>query len=225
MSARGQMDRDRFFASLDSYFERTLGEHGATPRGVDWNSSEAQELRFDQLLAIVEPGAPGSLLDYGCGYGALVPYLARRRPDLIYTGFDVSERMLEHGRALYERPGRVGFASVEAELAAADYVVASGVFNLRIDVDDEAWTAYALETIESLDRLSRRGFAFNMLTMYSDRERMREDLYYGDPSLFFAYCKEHCSRNVALLHDYDLYEFTVLVRKSESSTPTPAGRP
>jgi hypothetical protein len=27
-------------------------------------------------------------------------------------------------------------------------------------------------------------------------------------------CKRRFSRNVALLHDYDLYEFTVLVRKA-----------
>lgn len=224
MSAHEQMDRERFFASLDSYFERTLEEHGATPRGVDWNSTEAQELRFGQLLRVVDPGAPFSLLDYGCGYGALVPYLEQRGLDFTLQGFDVSERMLEHARALYEQPGRASFTASEEELVPADYALASGVFNLRIDVDDDAWTAYALETIDSLDRLSRRGFAFNMLTMYSDRERMREDLYYGDPSLLFAYCKEHCSRNVALLHDYDLYEFTILVRKSASSAPTPAGR-
>lgn len=224
MSAREPMDRERFFSSLDSYFERTLAEHGATPKGVDWNSTEAQQLRFGQLLRVVDPGAPFSLVDYGCGYGALVPYLEQRELDFTLQGFDVSERMLDHARALYDRPGAVAFTSVEEDLAPADYALASGVFNLRIDVDDDAWTAYALETIDSLDRLSRRGFAFNMLTMYSDRERMREDLYYGDPSLFFAYCKEHCSRNVALLHDYDLYEFTILVRKSESSAPTPAGR-
>jgi len=224
VSAREPMDRERFFSSLDSYFERTLAEHGATPKGVDWNSTEAQQLRFGQLLRVVDPGAPFSLVDYGCGYGALVPYLEQRELDFTLQGFDVSERMLDHARALYDRPGAVAFTSVGEELAPADYALASGVFNLRIDVDVDAWTAYALETIDSLDRLSRRGFAFNMLTMYSDRERMREDLYYGDPSLFFAYCKEHCSRNVALLHDYDLYEFTILVRKSESSAPTPAGR-
>lgn len=223
MSGRDPMDRERFFGAMDSYFERTLAEHGATPKGVDWNSAEAQELRFAQLLKVVAGDDPFSLIDYGCGYGALVPYLRRRGLDFSFRGFDVSERMLAHARGLHERPG-VEFTSAEAELEPADYVVASGLFNLRIDVNDEAWTAYALQTIESLDRLSRRGFSFNMLTMYSDRDRMRSDLYYGDPALFFSYCKEHCSRNVALLHDYDLYEFTIVVRKSESSAPTPAAR-
>jgi SAM-dependent methyltransferase len=217
------MDRKRFFASLESYFERTLAEHGATPKGVDWNSAQAQELRFGQLMGVLAGDDPFSLVDYGCGYGALVPYLRRRGLDFSYQGFDVSERMVAHARGLHERAG-VTFTTSDRELEPADYAVASGVFNLRMDIDDEAWTAYALQTIESLDALCERGFAFNMLTMYSDRDRMRPDLYYGDPALYFSYCKERFSRNVALLHDYDLYEFTIIVRKSDASAPAPAAR-
>jgi hypothetical protein len=42
---------------------------------------------------------------------------------------------------------------------------------------------------------------------------MRADLYYADPAQVFDYCKRRFSPNVALLHDYGLYEFTILVRK------------
>ena len=54
-----------------------------------------------------------------------------------------------------------------------------------------------------------------MLTRYSDADRMsqRPDLFFGDPLFFFDYCKRNFARNVALLHDYDLYDFTILVRK------------
>ena len=51
-----------------------------------------------------------------------------------------------------------------------------------------------------------------MLTSYSDPDRMRPDLYYGDPCRLFDHCKRRYSRHVALLHDYGLYEFTILVR-------------
>jgi hypothetical protein len=61
--------------------------------------------------------------------------------------------------------------------------------------------------------LSRRGFAFNMLTGYADADRMRPDLYYADPHAVFDRCRRF-SRRVALLHDYPLYEFTMLVRLS-----------
>jgi len=42
---------------------------------------------------------------------------------------------------------------------------------------------------------------------------MKDDLYYADPCYFFDYCKKKFSKNIALLHDYGLYEFTILVRK------------
>ena len=31
---------------------------------------------------------------------------------------------------------------------------------------------------------------------------------------FFDFCKRNFSRNVALLHDYGLYDFTIIVRKN-----------
>ncbi|MBC7939785.1 MAG: class I SAM-dependent methyltransferase, partial [Chitinophagaceae bacterium] len=37
--------------------------------------------------------------------------------------------------------------------------------------------------------------------------------YYPDPLDLFDVCKRRFSRNVALLHDYGLYAFTILVRK------------
>jgi hypothetical protein len=83
-----------------------------------------------------------------------------------------------------------------------------------LDASNDEWREYALSTLGGIARLSERGFAFNMLTKYSDAERMRADLYYADPCFFFDYCKTRFSRQVALLHDYGLYEFTILVRKS-----------
>jgi hypothetical protein len=69
-----------------------------------------------------------------------------------------------------------------------------------------------MDAIDRMASLSRRGFAFNMLTSYSDPARMRDDLYYGDPCRMFDLCKRKYSRNVALLHDYGIYDFTILVR-------------
>ena len=207
------IDRDHLFAGLDHYFERSLDEHGPSPLGVDWNSAESQERRFEELLRVCEREPGLSLIDYGCGYGALLPYMRARGYEVDYTGFDVSERMIAHAKAACEGARRCRFTTTEAELEPTDYVVASGLFNLRLDVGDEPWRDYVVETIGSFDRLSRSGFAFNMLTSYSDPERRRPDLYYADPSFFFDLCKRRFSRNVALLHDYDLYEFTVIVRK------------
>lgn len=197
---------------VERYFTEKLREHGPTARGVDWNSQASQELRFEQLLRIVDDSQPFSLIDYGCGYGALAQYLLDRDMSCTYQGFDISAAMLAQARRMMAGE-QVRFVGDEAQLVAADYVVASGIFNLRMTISDDMWLTYILETLNRMHALSLRGFAFNILTSYSDRERMRPDLYYADPRVLFDHCKRTFSRFVAVLHDYPLYEFTILVRK------------
>jgi hypothetical protein len=127
--------------------------------------------------------------------------------------------MLELAREANERPGEWSFVEREDELSPADYTVASGVFNLRLDVDDARWEAYVRRTVRALAGLSRRGFSFNMLTRYSDPPRMRADLFYADPCAIFDFCKREISPHVALHHDYGLYEFTVHVRMGTARVP------
>jgi len=99
------------------------------------------------------------------------------------------------------------------EIKESDYIVASGIFNVKNEIIESEWLYYILSTIEIMNKKSKKGFAFNVLTKYSDKEYMKNYLYYADPLFLFDYCKRNFSRNVALLHDYDLYEFTILVRK------------
>jgi SAM-dependent methyltransferase len=203
---------DAILSAVERYYSGRFAEHGATARGVDWNSPESQELRFDQLLRVADRETGRfSLNDFGCGYGALVSYLHRRGLDAAYRGFDLSASMLEHARR--EHPD-VTFVEAEGQLERADYTVASGIFNVKMDVPSDVWRRYVIATLGTIARLSAKGFAFNMLTSYSDADKMREDLYYGDPRFFFDHCKREYSRDVALLHDYGLYEFTTIVRLS-----------
>jgi SAM-dependent methyltransferase len=196
--------------SVERYYSGKFREHGPRARGADWNSEWSQELRFDQLLRLAGGEEPFSLIDYGCGYGALAGYVRGLGLPCEYRGFDLSHAMVEHARAAHPW---ATFVTREEELGPADLCVASGVFNVRLDVGRSAWREYVIETIHRMDALSRHGLAFNMLTSYSDPDRMRADLYYADPCELFDFCKRELGRDVALLHDYGLYEFTILVRK------------
>jgi SAM-dependent methyltransferase len=204
---------DVLLAGVGEYYSAKVIEHGPSHRGVDWNSKESQELRFNRLLEIVEsPGAPFSLNDYGCGYGALLDYLEARFESVVYRGFDVSSAMLDAAKIAHPNVPPHDFVQEAELLAAADYTLASGVFNVRLETAATTWQHYVLDTLEHIASVSTRGFSFNMLTSHSDPGRMRPDLYYADPLFFFEQCRRRFSRRVALLHDYPLYEFTMLVR-------------
>lgn len=205
------MSFDPILEKVGRYYTGRLREHGSTARGVDWNSEESQTLRFTQLARVL-PSGHYSVVDYGCGYGALVIFLEERGDEFDYQGFDISPDMVARAVEDHGGSGR-RFVNSEKELEPADFALASGVFNVKLDTPADEWTDYVTHTLGVLDHLGRLGFAFNMLTSYSDADRMRADLYYGDPRRFFDLCKRSFSKEVALLHDYGLYEFTMLVRK------------
>jgi hypothetical protein len=196
-----------------AYYAGRLREHGATPRGVDWNSADSQRARFAQLARVWD-GAPGGAVigDYGCGYGAFYDYLRERGGAFAFRGYDIAPEMVGEAARRHPDDPRAVFSTDPGVLAECDYVVASGVFNVKLAAPADGWAGYVLRTIDELAGLARRGFAFNALTSYSDPDRMRPDLYYPDPCRLFDHCKRRHSRHVALLHDYGLYEFTVLVR-------------
>lgn len=197
---------------VKSYFDKRIREHGASPRGSDWNSETSQNARFDQLLKVVESKS-FSILDYGCGYGALADYLATKGFEADYYGYDILESAIETARQAHRDKPRRTFFTDKSQVPVCDYVVASGIFNFRGEQSFEEWTDYVLGVLNELHRLSQRGFSSNFLTKYSDADRMRSDLYYADPLFLFDYCKRNFSKNVALLHDYYLYDFTLLIRK------------
>jgi SAM-dependent methyltransferase len=206
--------RQTLLRSVEAYYTAKVVEHGPTARGADWNSEFSQHLRFQQLLRVLEnERGPFSVNDMGCGYGALAGYLHAHARTFHYQGFDLSPAMIRLAREQYGHFANCRFSHPPETLAPAHYTVASGIFNVKLATDIEQWRAYMLDTIDYLATLSTRGFAFNVLTSYADPDRMRPDLYYADPCFLFDYCQRRYSRWVAVLHDYGLYEFTVVVRK------------
>lgn len=209
------MDFSEIERRVEAYYTEKLQQHGATARGVDWNSEASQRLRFEQLLKVVPAQGPFSLNDYGCGYGALLDHLDASDRPARYHGHDISPAMIASARARFaDRPG-VTFSSDPRELPLADVTVASGIFGVLAGSDEASWLGYVRDTACRMAEHSLRGIAFNMLTSYSDAGRMTPRLHYADPCKVFDWCKRELSRHVALLHDYGLYEFTVIVRFDE----------
>lgn len=192
------------------YYATKLREHGATPRGVDWNGEEGQTLRFAQLAKIL-PREAFSVADIGCGYGALLRYLNQNFASFEYIGCDISADMIAAARV--DAPANARFMQGAQPNQVLDFCIASGIFNVKLNRSDADWREYVEACVDSLAASSRRGFAFNCLTSYADDDKKRGNLYYADPCYWFDRCKRLYSKHVSLLHDYGLYEFTIIVRK------------
>ncbi len=206
-------DDARYLQSAAAHFSLVFNESGETARGVDWNSDASQLTRFEQLCRFIDAAVPFSINDIGCGYGALVDFLARAGGEFSYHGFDVSSPMIESARLRYGGRPDIRFSCSAQLEQLADYSGASGIFHKRFGRSDGEMLDYQLRTLDMMDRASRLGFSFNSFSRYGAGQAQRSDLFYADPCLLFDRCRTRFAGRVALLHDYDPMDFTIAVRK------------
>jgi SAM-dependent methyltransferase len=197
---------------VSDYYSGKIRAHGATPQGVDWRDEQSQNLRFTRLLDLIDREDDTSAIsELGCGYGAFATYLRRNGRPNNYFGSDISADMIEAARLIHGESPQTYFKQGE-EPCDADYVFASGIFNVKFDISDDVWLNYINDTIELMFKKSKKGIAFNCLTSYSDFDRKKSNLFYSNPSEMMAWCMDRYGRHVALRQDYGLYEYTIIIR-------------
>ena len=200
---------------IDKFYQDNLKQFGSTAKGVGWKNDEAQRVRFSQLFKLVTTKEAFSINDLGCGVADFVDFLNGEKANFVYRGYDMMPEMIQRAKNKFADNELVLLQTIAniAEISPADYTIASGIFNIRLITSDEIWLRHILDTITMMNSKSRLGFAFNILSIYSDSEFRKAELYYADPLYLFDYCKRTFTQNVAVLHDYGQYDFTIIVRK------------
>lgn len=202
---------DEILKKVADLYSNSIKEHGISSKGVGWKDATGHVIRFDKLCEVLkDDNDEFSVNDLGCGYGSLFQYLHNKKKKITqYNGYDISNEMLNQARKFIAYNATFYLKS-ELDILA-DYSITSGIFNVRFETGDSKWEEYVIRMLHNLNDYSSKGFSFNMLSQYVDWKE--EHLYYADPCYYFDYCKRTFSRKVLLLHDYDLWEWTIIVRK------------
>jgi hypothetical protein len=131
-----------------------------------------------------------------------------------YRGYDISEKMIENARK-FVNDKRAEFIHGDKITKIADYSFASGIFNVKFEVNEDLWQKYVEYILYNMNEYSKRGFSFNILTKYVDFKK--DHLYYADPLYYFDFCKSNFTKKVSLFHDYELFEWTIICRKGTNA--------
>jgi SAM-dependent methyltransferase len=202
---------DPLRAQAAAYYRTKLEEHGPGPRGMDWKDADSQGLRFDVIARRIEWSGTPSVLDVGCGDGELLAHLRRLGRAVEYHGVDIVPEMVERCDARFGR-GTAEVATVEEVVASGrrfDWVVASGTFNVKSDVDEATWRAHVHGSIRAMFAACRRGVVFNIMSAFVERRYDR--LYYATPDELAGLAVAHLSRRFVIDHSYPLFELTMAV--------------
>lgn len=197
---------------IASHYTNSINKHGDVSNGVGWSDMAEHSLRFDKLCSVVEDkNIAASYNDLGCGYGSLWNYLSQNNYNVaLYRGHDISDKQIEAAK-LNVKSKIASFSDSPSLDRISDYSIASGIFNVCFEENKTKWHNYILQTLENINKKSRIGFSFNLLSSYVDWHE--QNLYYADPLFLFDYCKKNFSKKVSLIHDYPLWEFTIIVKK------------
>ena len=198
-------------SKVEKLYSDNIKEFGIDAKSVGWGTKEKQDLRFEKLMGVVlDRNSKFSINELGCGYGELIKYCATQKMQVSeYFGYDLSAEMIDAAEK-YIGASNVNLFQSGKLNTIADYTIASGIFNVKFEEQRNNWEEYVLDSIKHMYDNSTKGISFNFLTKYVDWEQ--DNLYYADPLFIFDFCKKNLSKKVNLIHDYDLYEFTVQIK-------------
>src|SRR5258706_16410465 len=127
-------------SEISGFYLAKLKEHGPSSKGVGWKNDAAQEIRFRQLIKIIDTRESFTINDLGCGTGELLQLMNKEFADrYVYCGYDILDEMISNARKKFPEGPAVHFAKFDeySQIKPADYTVASGIFNVKNSVQDE----------------------------------------------------------------------------------------
>lgn len=78
------------------FYKKSILKYGLTARGVHWDSSFTQYLRFEVLFQFIENLNNSSIVDVGCGFAEFVNFLNYKNiKPKEYLGIDCEEQMIK----------------------------------------------------------------------------------------------------------------------------------
>jgi SAM-dependent methyltransferase len=192
-------------AAIFRYHRRRIQQYGAGgPRALGWNHTDGQLARFETLAKIGDL-AHHSVLDAGCGYADLYPFLRQRYAGVQYHGVEQIPELLDVARARYRDAPAITLSGgdfLRTPLPPADYVLASGSLNYRHRNPE-----FIYQAIEKLFGSCHLGLGFNLLSW---EPAGGGPLAAYEPASILAFCQQLAPR-AELLEGYWEGDFTVFV--------------
>ena len=195
-----------------SYYENTLEVYGNNFKGMNWASSKSQYLRFEQLCKIGSL-KDRSLHDLGCGNAELLVFLKKNKIKFkSYLGTDLSSNMIKLCNKKFSFEKKTSFKTINNQkFKMTDYVLASGIFNIKNNISSAAWKIYVFNTILKMFKFSKKGIAFNLMTF--DTTYREKNIFYMSIDEILKFLRKKVSKKIIINHSYDLWEYTVFVYK------------
>lgn len=201
---------DKLTETFKEYHTKVFSEHGATPKGVDWNDPKELDFRYKKMMEVLNhdfdrPNSTPTILDVGCGWGGLLEYCDRHNIDIDYTGIDVVDDMIHHGEKEF-KDGKFLVGDVfEYDFGQKyDYVICNAIMTQRLEFTIPQMEAFCDRLVLRMYELCKYGTVFNFMSTRVNF--VVNNLYYRNPMEALDFCLRKVSPRVKLDHSYSSLE-------------------
>lgn len=213
---------DKSYEAIYKHYEYCLEKYGDCNLGMNWPNIEGMITRFKVMTDLIRTNESCRLLDLGCGNGAFYTYLKHHKPDVSYSGWDISNKFIDLCKKKYPN-GKFKQVDIlnedickpnnEVYRYPYDYVVMNGIFTVKNNLSFDQMFSFFKEMVKKVyNDYTEVGLSFNVMAKELDHER--EDLFHLSHDLLANFiCKELKTRNYVIRNDYGLYEYTTYIYK------------
>ena len=190
-------------------YQKSFKRHGIDPKALQWVSKDAAEVRYRELTADLDFEGR-TILDIGCGFADIIPFIERVGNNFSYIGMDLMPEFIDAAQKKYPKHKFiVGDYFGNPLEDKHDITLTSGTLNSRIENAIE----YRKNAIKLMFDNAGEVLAFNMAGGYPQpKSRKGGRVYFVDSLEILKYCIS-LTPKVIFRHHYRLKDFTVVMFK------------
>jgi hypothetical protein len=192
-------------------YRKLFAEHGRSEEALCWSKNK-QHIRFEALHRYLTREA-ATLLDYGCGLGDLMPWLAEHKPRFSYFGVDIVDEFVKSNRATYSSMQFQTIASPAEIEGRFDYCAMSGVFNMRT-TDASSHRSLIEETMTAVFEKVDHALAIDFLS--TDVDFQHPAGHHQEIGALTAFVSKHLSRRYNIDKTYLPFEYCITIFKDSA---------
>lgn len=174
-----------------------------------WNSYDSAAIRYKELVKDLD-FSNKSILDVGCGFGDIIPFIFSKSISFKYTGIDLTGEFVQEAKKRYpDYKFAEGNYFKNPLKKKFDIIICCGALNGNYGKDTLGIRKKAIKTMFNH---CKEAIAFNMAGGILSNNKKNSIIYYANSRDLLEYCIK-LSRKVILCNHYHEKDFTIVIFK------------
>ena len=190
-----------------SGYQKSFNKYGEDVRSLQWKDSKSAEIRYKQIVKDIDFNGK-TILDVGCGFGDLIPFISAKTSNFDYTGIDITPEFVDIAIKKYpDQKFLKGDYFANPLSQKFDVVITSGTLNF---VTDDPYSRRG-QMIKTMWEWADSAVIFNMAGGYP-QPKAGKRVFYADTLRILEFCYK-LTPKLILRNNYHKKDFTVILFK------------